>query len=96
MEFTRFERTRVISARALQLSFGAPSLTKIKNLAEPYDIAVSEYEKQLLPLTVFRDKEFKRFEPVHALEFAEPETKVKKKEIEPEEKEIKGKTKKTK
>ena len=34
MKFTRFEVTRIISARALQISMGAPVLVKTKNMTQ--------------------------------------------------------------
>ena len=52
---TRFERTRIISARALQLSLGAPALVKIpKNLIRAEDVANLELEKKVLPISVIR------------------------------------------
>lgn len=51
---TRFERTRLISARALQLSLGAPALHKIKNAVSMIDVARTEFENKLLPLSVLR------------------------------------------
>ncbi len=50
---TRFEKTRVISARALQISMGAPVLIKTQ-LHEPKEIAKLEFEKNVLPITVKR------------------------------------------
>lgn len=51
---TRFERARLLSARALQLSLGAPPM--VKPLAEdtPLSLAKKEYEKLALPLSVLR------------------------------------------
>ena len=51
---TRFERTRIISARALQISMGAPILIK-SDLKEPKEIAKLEFQKNVLPITVRRD-----------------------------------------
>lgn len=51
---TRFEKTRLISARALQISYGAPPLIKPKKEMTPIDIAKEELEKNLLPLIVLR------------------------------------------
>ena len=50
---TRFERTRIISARALQLSMGAPVLIKTSK-SSPRDIAKEEFEKNVLPITIKR------------------------------------------
>ena len=52
-DVTRFERTRIISARALQISMGAPVLIKT-NLKDPREIAKQEFEKNILPITVRR------------------------------------------
>lgn len=51
---TRFEATRLISARALQLSLGAPALVKIKEAQTSYDIAKIELADKVLPLSVIR------------------------------------------
>ncbi len=52
-ELTRFEKTRIISARALQISMGAPVLTKT-DLYDPKKIAKLEMESDVLPITVKR------------------------------------------
>ncbi len=53
--YTRFEKTRIISARALQISMGAPLLLKAKsNELDPIYLAEKEYEKGLIPITVRR------------------------------------------
>lgn len=51
--FTRFEKTRIISARALQISMGAPVLIRTQ-LHDPKQIARAEFEKNVLPITVKR------------------------------------------
>ena len=57
MKYTRFERARIIGARALQITMGAPILVKLsKNLIDPITIATMEYEKNVIPITVFRDE----------------------------------------
>ena len=50
---TRFEITRIISARALQISMGAPVLIK-SDASDPKKIALAEFEKSVLPITVTR------------------------------------------
>ena len=50
---TRFENTRIISARALQVSMGAPILIKT-NEHNPKLIAAMEFEKNVLPITIKR------------------------------------------
>ena len=55
MEYTRFERARIIGARGLQISMGAPILVKVpEDLIDPIDIAMMEFEKSALPITVKR------------------------------------------
>ena len=53
MDLTRFEKTRIISARALQISMGAPILIKT-SLSDPKEIALAEFEKDVLPITIKR------------------------------------------
>ncbi len=50
---TRFERTRIISARALQISMGAPILISTTE-HDPKAIARLEFEQDVLPITVKR------------------------------------------
>ena len=52
MELTRFEKARIIGARALQLSYGAPAL--VKNKGNPMEIAEAELNKGVLPIVVVR------------------------------------------
>ena len=49
MKYTRFEKARIIGARALQISYGAPVLV------DPIDIAMLEFDKDLIPITVVRN-----------------------------------------
>ncbi|HZX19942.1 MAG TPA: DNA-directed RNA polymerase subunit K [archaeon] len=51
---TRFEVTRLISARALQLSLGAPSMVKAKG-SNLIDIAKQEFDEKVIPLSVLRE-----------------------------------------
>ena len=59
MEYTRFEKARIIGARALQISMGAPStLAKIpKNTVDPIEIAMLEFKEDAIPITVKREKQ---------------------------------------
>lgn len=52
-KFTRYERARIIGARALQISMGAPVLIEVDK-KEPIDIAYMELEKGVIPITVKR------------------------------------------
>ncbi|MBU4502948.1 MAG: DNA-directed RNA polymerase subunit K [Nanoarchaeota archaeon] len=60
MKYTKYEKARVIGARALQLAMGAPMLLdlKEKDLAaikfNPVEIAKMEFEKDILPITIRR------------------------------------------
>ena len=52
-KLTRYEKARIIGARALQISMGAPSaLQTHENLLHPIDIALSEFEQGIIPLKV--------------------------------------------
>lgn len=57
MELTRFEKARVIGARALQLASGAPPIIELpEKLVNPVKIAYMEFEKGVIPLVVIREK----------------------------------------
>jgi len=53
---TRFEKARIIGARALQISCGAPALTDVKTarMLDPINIAEAEYDSGLIPISVIR------------------------------------------
>jgi len=50
---TRFERARVLGARALQISMGAPPLIEI-TVSTPIEIADQELKEGVLPMTIRR------------------------------------------
>ncbi|MGA7922686.1 MAG: DNA-directed RNA polymerase subunit K [Thermoplasmata archaeon] len=53
--YTRFERARLLGARALQLSLGAPILIEVPaTLIDPVEIAEREYAAGVIPITVRR------------------------------------------
>ncbi|MAG18351.1 MAG: DNA-directed RNA polymerase subunit K [Candidatus Diapherotrites archaeon] len=54
-DLTRFEVTRLISARALQLSLGAPGMIKASKEASMIDIAKEEFDKKVIPISVLRE-----------------------------------------
>lgn len=57
MEYTRFEKVRIIGARALQISLGAPILVKdAEGEMDPVKIAIKEMDQGLIPITVIRPK----------------------------------------
>ncbi|MDH5687730.1 MAG: DNA-directed RNA polymerase subunit K [Candidatus Bathyarchaeota archaeon] len=54
-KLTRFERARVVGARALQIAMGAPLLIEpSKKLPNPIDIAIEELKRGILPITIRR------------------------------------------
>ncbi len=57
MKYTRFELARIIGARGLQISMGAPILIEVpEGMINPIDIAMKEHDMELLPITVKRGK----------------------------------------
>jgi len=56
VEYTRFEKARIIGARALQISMGAPTtLAKLpKGTIDPIEIAMVEFKEDAIPITVKR------------------------------------------
>jgi len=60
MKFTKFEKARIIGARALQIAMGAPLLLKLteKDLESisynPIEISKMEFEKDIIPITIKR------------------------------------------
>jgi DNA-directed RNA polymerase subunit K len=57
-KLTRYERARIIGARALQISMGAPVLLE-DDSGEPIDIAFRELERGVIPVTIKRLTEVK-------------------------------------
>jgi len=54
-EYTRFERARILGARALQVSLGAPILIDVQPLlVDPVEIAELEFAAGRIPITVRR------------------------------------------
>ena len=54
-KLTRFEKARIVGARALQISMGAPILVEIsEGFLSPIDIALKELETGILPMTIRR------------------------------------------
>lgn len=60
MKFTKFEKARIIGARALQIAMGAPLLLKMKEKDyekinyNPIEIAKLEFDKGIIPITIKR------------------------------------------
>jgi DNA-directed RNA polymerase subunit K len=53
-ELTRFEVARLIGARALQISLGAPVFAKVEEIKSPIQVAKMEFKNKLLPITIKR------------------------------------------
>ena len=54
-KLTRFEKARIVGARALQISMGAPILVEVsESFSSPIDIALKELEIAILPMTIRR------------------------------------------
>jgi DNA-directed RNA polymerase subunit K len=57
LDYTRFEKARIVGARALQVSMGAPPLIEIPaDVRNPVRVAMLEYDANAIPLTVKRSK----------------------------------------
>lgn len=55
IQYNKYEKARIIGARALQLSMGAPPLVKPKKYSQPIDLAEEELEKGSIPITILED-----------------------------------------
>ncbi len=53
-KITRFEKARIVGARALQISMGAPILVDASENTNPIDIAIKELGAGILPITIRR------------------------------------------
>jgi len=54
-KLTRFEKARIVGARSLQISMGAPVLVEVsEGFSSPIDIALKELEIGILPITIRR------------------------------------------
>ena len=60
MQYSKYEKARILGSRALQLSMGAPSLLKLTEedymriRYNPIEIAKLEFKDNLIPITVRR------------------------------------------
>lgn len=65
MKLTKYEKARLIGARALQIAMGAPLLLKLSKAEfeamhyRPVSIAKLELEKEVLPITIKRPLPFR-------------------------------------
>lgn len=51
---TKYEKTRILGLRAMQLSSGSKPMTNIGNLRDPLKIAEKEYNEGTIPISVIR------------------------------------------
>ena len=50
---SRYEKTRILSARSLQISQGSPVLVKVpKGMTKPLDIARLEWDANMIPIDI--------------------------------------------
>lgn len=52
--YTRFERARIVGARALQIAMGAPVLIEDDGRLDPLSMAIEELKAGVIPITVKR------------------------------------------
>ena len=61
LKLTKFEKARIVGARALQLSMGAPPIIKVtEDEISPLRIAIKELEKEVIPITIRRNMPAKK------------------------------------
>ncbi len=53
-KYNKFETARLIGARALQISMGAPILVKHEGIYNPIEIAKKEFQEDVFPITIRR------------------------------------------
>jgi|688.fasta_scaffold1263820_1 DNA-directed RNA polymerase I, II, and III subunit RPABC2 len=51
---SKYERTRVVGERAIQISMGSPPLVEVGNLENPVDIAEKELREKKIPYIIKR------------------------------------------
>jgi DNA-directed RNA polymerase I, II, and III subunit RPABC2 len=62
---TRFEKARIVGARALQISMGAPILIDAdETVSSPIDIALKEMDAAILPITIRRTLPNRTFQDI--------------------------------
>ena len=56
-EYSKYEKARIIGARALQLAYGAPPLVKVpEGMINPIDLAELEFQNGVIPITIIREE----------------------------------------
>ncbi|KAJ2548118.1 DNA-directed RNA polymerases I, II, and III subunit RPABC2 [Coemansia sp. RSA 1933] len=51
---TKYERARILGARALQISMNAPVMVELDGESDPYDIALKELRAKKIPFVIRR------------------------------------------
>jgi len=51
---TKYEKARILGARALQISLGAPVMVNLENQTDALDIATKELKERKIPITIRR------------------------------------------
>ena len=76
-KYTRYEKTRIVSSRALQIAQGSPILIKLpKTTIDPTEIAKLEWEAGVIPIDIKRQEA--KTEPKPSINKAPEKTKQKK------------------
>jgi DNA-directed RNA polymerase subunit K len=58
--YSRYEKTRIMSARALQIAQGSPVLVDVpKGVIEPLDIARLEWDAGVIPIDI-KERPFRK------------------------------------
>jgi DNA-directed RNA polymerase I, II, and III subunit RPABC2 len=72
-KLTRFERARIVGARALQISLGAPILAPIPDtVVDSIDIAIVELREKVLPLTIRRTLPEGSYQDIPLIDLLQP------------------------
>ncbi len=57
IRYSKYEKARIIGARALQLAYGAPPLVKVPDgTINPIDLAELEFKDDAIPITILREE----------------------------------------
>lgn len=64
-KYSRFEKARIVGARALQIGMGAPVLVKHDQTNQnPVELALREFDEGLIPITVRRSAPGPAYDPL--------------------------------
>ncbi len=90
-EFSKYERARILGARALQISMDAPIILKMKSEDleninfDPLRIAEQELDSGILPISVNRPMPEKKKKNIEKIKISEEKSDEKKAELEKQE-----------